>query len=86
MNKTFICSICGRKCEGYGNNPYPVTKGENDRCCDDCNAEQVIPARLRDLESPEDYCWRTGSYLSDCDCEMCDHKYECAGYEGDENE
>ena len=78
----FICSICGKKFEGYGNNPYPVTKGADDRCCDDCNATHVIPARI----SKEDYCWQTGNYLSDCDCEMCDHKYECTGYEGEEDE
>ena len=38
------CCICGKKFEGWGNNPAPVKiRG---RCCDDCNSTQVIPARL----------------------------------------
>ena len=40
------CSICKKEFVGWGNNPYPVTKGEHDRCCDDCNYQFVIPARL----------------------------------------
>ena len=43
---TFICCICGKKCTGWGNNPWPVKDGENDRCCDDCNTEYVVPARI----------------------------------------
>ncbi len=46
------CCICG--CEithplikNYlGNNPCPVTTDPNKRCCDKCNAEVVIPARI----------------------------------------
>lgn len=41
------CSICGKELKGYGNNPYPVMKGETDRCCDTCNQEKVIPARIK---------------------------------------
>lgn len=32
--------------------------------------------------TPEEYCWKTGSYLSDCNCEECKHKDECPGYNG----
>ena len=40
----YTCCICGKKAEGFGNNPEPVkSKGE---CCDTCNAEVVIPVRL----------------------------------------
>lgn len=46
----FKCCICGSHCYGFGNNPYPVSKNENDRCCDDCNSEVVIPARLMNLK------------------------------------
>lgn len=49
----FKCSICGQFFAGYGNNPYPVTKEEGDRCCDACNSEQVIPARIRGLMHKE---------------------------------
>ena len=46
MNKKekMICCICGNEFEGFGNNPEPV-KSEG-RCCDKCNQEVVIPARL----------------------------------------
>jgi len=38
------CCLCGKKFEGWGNNPAPLAKkGE---CCDDCNINKVIPARL----------------------------------------
>jgi len=37
------CSICGKKYVGYGNNAWPINDG---RCCDACNYNRVIPARL----------------------------------------
>ena len=37
------CSICRRPYTGYGNNAEPVNQG---RCCDECNATVVIPARI----------------------------------------
>jgi hypothetical protein len=44
------CCICGKIIKGFGNNPWPVKTGEEDRCCDDCNWEFVIPARLINLQ------------------------------------
>lgn len=47
------CDICGDVMEvwfgggGSGNNASPVVDG---RCCDNCNAVVVIPARLRDMD------------------------------------
>ena len=44
-----ICCICGCEFEGWGNNPYPcvlVTEDNDVVCCDECNWEHVIPARL----------------------------------------
>lgn len=41
------CVICGHDFEGYGNNAYPVADGI---CCDKCNREKVIPARLKQLK------------------------------------
>ena len=42
--KEFECVICGKKAKGNGNNPWPVkTIGE---CCDKCNIEKVVPARI----------------------------------------
>ena len=31
-----------------------------------------------------DNCWYTGNYTDDCECEFCSHKWECSGYEGEE--
>lgn len=46
MSKGFKCCICGKQVDfGYGNNPIPVKP--NGRCCDTCNLDYVIPARIR---------------------------------------
>lgn len=45
------CCICGQEFEGYGNNPWPVK--ENGECCDKCNYEKVIPARINQLNNKE---------------------------------
>lgn len=37
------CCICGKEFEGYGNNASPVVDG---CCCDECNRNVVIPARI----------------------------------------
>ena len=40
------CCICGAVIEDFGNNPDPISFGEeNERCCDDCNERFVIPLR-----------------------------------------
>ena len=46
--KKYKCVLCGRECEGYGNNPRPL-KHEG-RCCNECNSTKVIPARLEDVK------------------------------------
>ena len=38
------CVICGKTKEEWGNNASPVANGV---CCDTCNCEKVIPARLK---------------------------------------
>lgn len=43
------CCICGEPIEGHGNNPSPA-KTEGD-CCDKCNAEVVIPARIEKMKA-----------------------------------
>lgn len=45
---TFISSEDMKK-KYFGNNPYPLSEDEEDRCCDACNMSKVIPARLRNL-------------------------------------
>lgn len=38
-----VCCICNKKAQGQ-NNPWPVK--HSGKCCDKCNAEVVILARL----------------------------------------
>ncbi len=35
---------------------------------------------------PTDKCWETGEYTDDCICDFCDHKYECSGYDHEDND
>lgn len=35
--------------------------------------------------NPTDLCWETGNYTDACECEFCDHKNECSGYEDEED-
>jgi hypothetical protein len=39
-----ICCFCNKKIIGMGNNPKPVM--DEGRCCDVCNINRVIPARI----------------------------------------
>lgn len=48
-NQEKVCCICGVKFTGWGNNPYPVVEDEGARCCDVCNAERVVHARLAQM-------------------------------------
>jgi len=46
------CCLCKKEIEikgnwDQGNNANPVMDG---RCCDDCNAEKVIPERMKSLK------------------------------------
>ena len=40
----------------------------------------------RAVMKPNEDCWRTGVYNDNCDCEVCMHKDECSGYEGDRDD
>ena len=42
----FVCSICGEVFFGFGNNAYPVAKGD---CCNECNNTKVIPMRIAQM-------------------------------------
>ena len=44
----FTCSICGKEItDEHSNNAEPVNSG---RCCNKCNREVVIPARIKGLK------------------------------------
>jgi hypothetical protein len=45
MTETGTCSLCGGPYTHWGNNPSPL-KDIEERCCDRCNYEKVIPARM----------------------------------------
>jgi len=45
-----ICSICGQRYEGYGNNAWPINEG---RCCDSCNTLVVLKRMERHLTERE---------------------------------
>lgn len=49
MEKEIKCCFCGAKIPGYGNNPYPVNKDSNARCCTQCNMSIVVPSRISDM-------------------------------------
>jgi len=50
MEKEFICCICFRTFEGFGNNPDPISVVKDARCCDECNGI-VIQARINIVRS-----------------------------------
>jgi len=53
MKKTGKCCFCGSAYDFYGNNPDPVDTRKGARCCDACNANIVIPARLTRAEEDD---------------------------------
>ena len=40
------CCICGTEIKGWGNNPWPVSKEREAKCCDLCNVNYILPARI----------------------------------------
>lgn len=51
FTRQFECCICGKKFYGFGNNPIPVKP--NGECCDSCNYNVVIPARLKQIKKSD---------------------------------
>lgn len=49
------CAICRGDLENeYGNNPYPIVKSEEAKCCNTCNEFFVIPARVNGVRTLEE--------------------------------
>ena len=48
MHKIKRCCICNKPFRRgeYGNNPEPVKPYSSGMCCDECNLNKVVPARL----------------------------------------
>ena len=38
------------------------------------------------VETRNEICWATGIYDNDCECEICEHKNECSGYDHEEDD
>lgn len=53
MEKEMVntCCICGTQFKGFGNNPWPLSESVDDRCCNDCNLDEVIPARMSNIKA-----------------------------------
>ena len=48
MDETFDCCLCGKHIENeYSHNAEPLV--EEGRCCIECNALKVMPARLKEM-------------------------------------
>lgn len=45
----YECCICHKVFTDWGNDPWPVVKDDDARCCDACNSIHVIPARIAGL-------------------------------------
>ena len=45
-DEVWKCVLCKEHFTGYGNNPDPLAQGKGE-CCDVCNTNQVIPARIK---------------------------------------
>lgn len=50
-SKTGDCCLCDGRYERWGNNPYPLCEEDDheSRCCHECNARKVIPARMANM-------------------------------------
>lgn len=46
----YECCLCGKKFTGFGNNPWPLVKDTDARCCDECNYTKVLKARLEQMK------------------------------------
>ena len=49
-SRSFECCFCKETFEGFGNNPAPLGK-VGEKCCDECNIEHVIRARLKEARA-----------------------------------
>lgn len=49
--KTGPCCLCDKQYENWGNNPYPLCHEDDgdSRCCEACNTNKVLPARMVEL-------------------------------------
>jgi len=58
------CVICKFPITGYGHNPAPIKS--HGQCCDSCNTNTVIPARVNAINDNEDDDPEDGWECSEC--------------------
>lgn len=46
------CCLCGSDYKCWGHNPQPVLPSVDQRVCDDCNMDTVIPVRMGMVKLP----------------------------------
>jgi hypothetical protein len=47
QKEIILCCFCGVKITDGGNDPQPlITDNPTDRCCDSCNLQRVVSARI----------------------------------------
>lgn len=76
QNDNYKCCVCKQMFVGMGNNPYPLYRTVGDRCCDSCNYNHVLPARLQRLAQKSDkeeeeesgFCCGNDAKGKTCDC------------------
>jgi hypothetical protein len=45
LSHEFVCCLCGKTVQEFGNDPGPLDERPN-LCCDECLWEKVMPARM----------------------------------------
>jgi hypothetical protein len=49
MSDKKVCDLCASEFTEWGNHPWPLLNHDGAVCCDRCNLEFVIPARINQL-------------------------------------
>lgn len=70
-----FCWLCGADMRGSAKQP---SNGKEKKTLTEAFMEDI---NTDDVDYNE-LCYRTGHHLTMCDCEFCDHRHECSGYEG----
>jgi hypothetical protein len=50
-SETRTCSLCKKTFTGFGHNPEPILEYDQ-RCCDECNWNVIVPVRIFGLTNP----------------------------------
>ena len=48
---SYVCCICNKVFDDWGNDPAPIVMDEDAKCCNECDMAVVLPARLKALQT-----------------------------------